>query len=101
MRTNCFLLMLVTLGWPLATCQGGPITTQDVTNAANLYITCDNSYMVWWNGQLIGKGDNWRRLDKYEIKVKQGDILAILAMDQDTTREERWFLLLHHPSGSW
>lgn len=50
---------------------------------AMLCITCDNRYTVWLNGQMIGSGDDWARLGKYPVQIRDGDILAIEAADAE------------------
>ena len=75
--------MLMTVALPLAICKAGPLATLSETNSANLYITCDNSYRVWLNGELVGEGNKVDRVDKYKIAIKHGDILTIMAMDNE------------------
>lgn len=52
------------------------------TYAATLYITCDNGFTAWLNGKQIAASDDWRKLQEVELKIREGDILAIEATDQ-------------------
>lgn len=62
--------------------QSKPETTaRPIVEKAILYITCDNHYVVWLNGEEIGRGWTWSRLDKYSVVITEGDILAIEATD--------------------
>lgn len=56
------------------------------TADATLYITCDNSYVVWLNGKRIGSGSNFNKLDSYNVEIRAGDLLAIEAMDLEGGR---------------
>jgi len=64
-----------------------PVPDEDKDNSgqqhATLYITCDNQYTVWLNGEEIGSDNDWQSLEEYPIEIKQGDILAIEASDLD------------------
>src|SRR5690242_19711194 len=47
---------------------------------ANLSITADNTYTVWVNGAEVGSGNEWSRLDTYDVKrhlVKGKNVIAI------------------------
>jgi hypothetical protein len=48
---------------------------------ATLYICGDNSFQVWLNGKEIGKEGNWGMLYNFALKIREGDLLAILAKD--------------------
>src|SRR5437867_7853908 len=34
---------------------------------ATLWITCDNEYTVYVNGQKVGHGTEWSKVDSYEV----------------------------------
>lgn len=51
---------------------------------ATVYITCDNGYSVWLNGELLGRHDDWTKLKQYPVRIRDGDILAIQATDAET-----------------
>jgi putative heme-binding domain-containing protein len=37
---------------------------------ATLRLTADNSYRVWINGALVGQGNSWMQLDRYDVKKR-------------------------------
>jgi hypothetical protein len=54
----------------------------DVSSKARLRITCDNAYMAYVNGQGIGAGSQWERVQEYDVAphLKRGaNVIAIAA----------------------
>jgi hypothetical protein len=54
---------------------------------ATLYICGDDSFQVWLNGKEIGKGD-YRLPYNFALKIREGDLLAILAKDYHNGNKE-------------
>lgn len=79
------------------------ITARRTAEKASLYITCDERYVVWLNGEEIGRGFTWSRLDEYSISVAEGDILAIEATDSRGDRSGGLYccILLESNNNSW
>ena len=50
---------------------------------AKLVVTCDNAYNVWLNGVKVGSGNNYSILNEYLVPIREGDVLAIEATDDD------------------
>jgi hypothetical protein len=54
----------------------------DVSSKGRLRITCDNAYTAYVNGQRIGAGNNWERVQEYDVGpyLKHGaNVIAIAA----------------------
>ena len=54
--------------------------------AAELWITADNLYTAYVNGQKVGAGSQWKNIDKYDVAkhlVVGKNVLAIQATNQD------------------
>src|SRR5262245_57913554 len=41
---------------------------QKVVDEATLDITADNEFIVWVNGQEVGKGDKWERVYRFDVQ---------------------------------
>jgi hypothetical protein len=55
---------------------------QRPVDEAELDITADNAFTVWVNGTLIGKGDDWKRVYRFDVQkhLKHGkNIIAVEA----------------------
>jgi lysophospholipase L1-like esterase len=53
---------------------------------ATVEVTCDNRYELHINGQLVGSGDNWQELKRFDIAklLKPGvNVIAIAAVNDD------------------
>src|SRR5205823_14887378 len=51
---------------------------------AELWITADNEYTVYVNGQKVGAGKEWQQLDKYDVTkhlIHGKNVLAIRAQN--------------------
>ena len=97
-----------------------PVTASTGAVPAVIYITCDDAYTAWLNGEMIGRGDRWQNLDRYEVNIKQRDILSILARDNNGGRmaglfccitlptlgkslgtSRKWFCAVKEPEADW
>jgi putative heme-binding domain-containing protein len=50
----------------------------------HIEIACDNRYELYVNGRLLGKGDDWRRLDRYDLRgllVNGLNVIAVKAQN--------------------
>jgi hypothetical protein len=71
---------------------------------AELYISCDNKYVIWLNGTKIGSSTNWRELGCYPIEIAENDILAIKAEDLETGNHMAGLycgIVIDGDNGSW
>jgi hypothetical protein len=52
---------------------------------AQLHITCDNAYTVWVNGQEVGRGKSWEKVDAYNVlkHLKTGNNVIAVAAHND------------------
>ena len=78
---------------PVSTALPAPSANRSMLSGAGkastpaiLYIACDNSHTAWLNGKLISEGSSFAELMKCDIKVKQGDVLAVRAVDREGGR---------------
>ena len=47
-----------------------------------IYMTCDNEFDLYVNGDKVGKGDTWTTTYKFNPLVKPGDVIAIDGVDK-------------------
>ncbi len=58
------------------------VTVKDVIETGNLYVTCDNGYELYVNGELIGTGSNWQQADIYSVDIIGGEnVIAVKGTD--------------------
>jgi putative heme-binding domain-containing protein len=53
---------------------------------ATLELTADNAYTVWLNGTKIGSGDDWKRVERYDVKKHMlvgKNVIAVEARNED------------------
>lgn len=57
---------------------------QIVVDEAELDIVADDAYTVWINGQEVGRGHNWRHVDRYDVRklLRHGkNVIAVRAVN--------------------
>ena len=47
-----------------------------------IFMTCDNEFDLYVNGEKIGKGDTWTTTYEFNTIVKSGDVIAIDGVDK-------------------
>ena len=47
-----------------------------------IYMTCDNEFDLYVNGDKVGKGDTWTKTYQFNPIVKLGDVIAIDGVDK-------------------
>ena len=47
-----------------------------------IFMTCDNEFDLYVNGDKVGKGDTWTRTYEFNPIVKPGDVIAIDGVDK-------------------
>ena len=47
-----------------------------------IFMTCDNEFDLYVNGEKVGKGDTWTTTYEFNTIVKSGDIIAIDGVDK-------------------
>ncbi len=53
---------------------------------AQVHIACDNEYELYVNGKLVGRGNDWRRMDVHDIQkslVRGTNVVAVKATNTD------------------
>ena len=48
---------------------------------ATIHITCDNEYKLFVNGRQIGADTTWTSLEKYDVELRRGDVVTVMAKD--------------------
>ena len=47
-----------------------------------IFMTCDNEFDLYVNGEKVGKGDVWTKTYEFNPKVNDGDVIAIDGVDK-------------------
>jgi archaellum component FlaC len=48
----------------------------------NIFMTCDNEFDLYVNGEKVGKGDTWTTTYEFNTVVNTGDVIAIDGVDK-------------------
>ena len=48
----------------------------------NIFMTCDNEFDLYVNGEKVGKGDTWTKTYEFNTVVNTGDVIAIDGVDK-------------------
>ena len=56
-------------------------TPQSIAQPLSIYLTCDNEFDLYVNGEKVGKGNDWRKTYHFTPNVKVGDVIAIDGVD--------------------
>lgn len=96
---NCYFRKVFRLGTP---------------EAGRIEIAADNLYELYVNGRLVGRGDNWKRLDVYDIQrylVQGQNTIAVRAVNDEpgpaglvalvSVRQRGNTDVSHSTDGSW
>jgi len=59
-----------------------PVPTPAPASVLPIYVTCDNEFDLYVNGNKIGRGTHWMTTYHFSPLVKQGDVIAIDGVDQ-------------------
>ncbi len=62
------------------------LTVRRPVDEATLDITADNAFTVWVNGVKVGSGDDWKRVERFDVKkhLRNGaNVIAVEARNDD------------------
>jgi putative heme-binding domain-containing protein len=68
---------------------------------ATLELTADNAYTVWFNGTKVGSGEEWKRVDRYDVKkyFRSGENLVAIEARNDGSAAGLIVKLAYIPKG--
>ena len=65
-----------------------PVPVPAPATVLPIYMTCDNEFDLYVNGNKIGRGTSWTTTYNFSPLVKPGDVIAIDGVDQGGPRSE-------------